>query len=244
MKLYLKLLIVFVLTATISCSENSDKKINSEVANQQITINNLQNIAENIANDANFSQENIELFINALTRFGGNKDSIVGKTVQQIIDEQNKFLKERSVEALKASASRINLFLNHTFTYIGISFDDADANKKINNIVFDLENSSDKEIKKVEGKLQFYSPHGELVRIFNISTATTIPVTSSDEKGIRFSMPFAHDENNQRDKIVRESRELSAVWTPTLIEFSDGTKLVDLVTETEQKQATKAETSN
>ncbi|MPM72198.1 hypothetical protein SDC9_119171 [bioreactor metagenome] len=30
--------------------------------------------------------------------------------------------------------------------------------------------------------------------------------------------------------ILRTATDLNAVWTPTLIEFTDGTKIVDLVT--------------
>lgn len=234
MKTFSKISLIFTLIIAISACKNDKNAINSEVANKKITIHNLQEIAEQVANDPNFSQENMELFINALTRLGAEKDSIVDKTVVELIENQRKFLRERTAEATINSCSRIALFINHKFEYIGISFNDTNESRKINEIIFDVTNISDKEIKKVEGELQFYLPRGELVKVFTISTATPIPA-SKDTNGVRFSMPFYHDGNSERDKIIRESRELSAVWTPTAIEFSDGSKMIDLTKQKEKQ---------
>lgn len=222
--------LIFALLVAISACQKDKNAISSEIANKKITIHNLQEIANQMKNDKNFSQENMELFINALTRLNGDKDSIVGKTVAQLINEQKNFLLSRTTDILEHSCARITFFLHHKFEYIGIRFNDSNKSQKINEIVFDLTNTSDKEIKKIEGVLQFYTPHGEIVKLFNISTASPIPV-SKDGNGIRFLMPFHHDANNERDKIIRASRELNAVWTPTLIEFADGSKIVDLISE-------------
>jgi hypothetical protein len=225
------LLDIFLLTIVvfIFASCNNNKKLNYEIANQKITNSNLITITEQIANDNSFKQEDIELFINAITRFGNERDSIIGKTVSQLIDEQRDFALNRVVETLKSSGARITLFLNHKFNYEGIKFDIDSQKRKINAIVFDITNTSDKEIKQVEGVLQFLTPYGELVKFFNIKTASLIPV-SKDGKGIIFSMPFLHDDNSPRDMLLRTSKDLSTVWTPTLIEFTDGTKIVDIAT--------------
>jgi len=220
-------LLIFCGFIFVACGDN--KKPNHKIANQKITNSNLITITEQIANDNSFSQEDIELFINAITRLGNDRDSIVGKTVSGLIAEQKKFVFNRIAETLKSSGARITLFLNHKFNYIGIKFEVDSLDRKINAIIFEVTNTADKEIKLIEGVLQFFTPHGELVKFFNLKTASPIPV-SEDEKVVVFSMPFLHDDNSQRDMMLRTSRDLSAVWTPTLIEFSDGSKIVDLAT--------------
>jgi len=209
----------------VSCTDS--KKPNPKIANQKITSSNLIAITEQIANDNSFKHEDIELFINAITRFGNDRDSIIGKTVSQLIAEQKKFAFNRVAETLKSSGARITLFLNHKFNYVGIKFEVDSLDRKINAIVFEVTNTSDKEIKLLEGVLQFFTPHGELVKFFNIKTASPIPV-SEDGTEVGFSMPFLHEDTSQRDMMLRTSRDLSAIWTPTLIEFSDGSKIVDI----------------
>jgi len=227
-----KFLSIIILTvvgfALFSCVDS--KKPNPKIANQKITNSNLITISEQIANDNSFAREDIELFINAITRLGNDRDSIVGKTVNQLIAEQKQFAFKRVTETLKSSGARITLFLNHKFNYVGIKFEEDSLNRKINSIVFEITNTSDKEIKLVEGVLQFFTQYGELVKFFNIKTASTIPISENGEP-IVFSMPFLHDDNSQRDMMIRTSRDLNAVWTPTLIEFSDGSKIVDLATQ-------------
>jgi hypothetical protein len=34
----------------------------------------------------------------------------------------------------------------------------------------------------------------------------------------------------RRDSLIRNQKDLTAVWTPTAIMFSDGTHIVDLIT--------------
>ncbi len=236
MNLKLLSLLVAAVVFFTACNNQKNDELTSPVAKEKITLHNLEDISNKIAADSSFSQENIEYFINAITRVGAEKDSLVGKTIAEIISSQKKFLKDRTIETLKNSGARISLFLNHTFHYAGINFNDADKNNKINNLVFDIKNTSDKVIKKVEGRLFFYTPNGELVKLYNLVTATEIPVNT--EKPMRFSMPFQHLEDNQRDKIIRESTNLRAVWTPTLIEFADGTKIEDKATKDDQFSAT------
>ena len=181
-----------------------------------------------MASCENLSNEDAELFINAITRVGNHKDSIVGKTILELINNQKQFVRERTNDILRNSGARISLFLNHKFEYIGIQFEDSDSKNKINNIVFEIQNTSDKPIKKIEGRLQFYTPNGELIKLYSLVTATEVPANS--DKATRFVMPFKHDESSNRDQIIRNSRNLSAIWTPTSIEFSDGSKIIDKAT--------------
>ncbi len=213
----------------VSCNKKDENISSSAIGKTKITLHNLEEVTAKLSNDKKVNTRDIELFINGLTRLGGVKDSIVGRTVADIVNSQEAFLKARASKVLENSGARINLFLNHNFKYVGIQFNDADPKNKINNIVFDVKNTSDKPIKKIAGRLNFYLPNGKLVKIYNLSTSTELP--NDAEKPMRFSMPFKNDDKSQRDKIVRTSKDLKAVWTPTLLEFSDGSKIVDKATE-------------
>jgi hypothetical protein len=230
MKILFKLLPLLVVVC-IFTSCNIDKDVlSSEIANTIITKSNLQTIADNIVKDNTISNANIELFVNAITRLGNYPDSLVGKSVGQLIQEQKNFAYKRDQDALVSASARIALFLNHKFNYAGLIFQDDDPKNKLNNIIFDVTNNSGKEIIKLTGILQFYTTAGEIVRAYDIETASPIPPTSSDKKPTRMGMPFKHEDGNIRDSLIRYSKDLSAIWTPTLIEFKDGTSIKDIAT--------------
>jgi 2-keto-3-deoxy-6-phosphogluconate aldolase len=115
--------------------------------------------------------------------------------------------------------------LNHQFRYRGIQFLDNDPTQLKNNVIFEITNTSDKEIKRIEGHLSFYDPQGRLVRVFSLATGVVIPPTTND-KALAFSMQFIHNPNSD-DTLIRTHRDYRAVWTPTIIEFSDGKVLED-----------------
>jgi hypothetical protein len=228
MKTFFKLLPLLVVVCIFTSCNNDKDVLSSEIANTVLTKSNLQTIADNIVKDNTISDSNIELFVNAITRLGNYPDSLIGKSVGQLIQEQKNFAYKRDQDALISASARIALFLNHKFIYAGIVFQDEDPENKLNNIVFDVTNNSGKEIKKLTGILQFYTPGGEIVRAYDIETASPIPPTSADGKPTRLGMPFKHENGNIRDSLIRYSKDLSAVWTPTLIEFKDGTSINDI----------------
>ena len=224
MNYILKLISLCFVAIMILNSCNDKQKLDTKIAKQQITKTNLAKISEEMQKTA--SNENIEYFVNAITRLGNTPDSIVGKTVSQLIEEQKKYHRDELGKTLLGTGARVELFLNHIFHYYGIQFLDDDPNQLRNNVVFDVTNISDKEIKRLEGHLSFYDPQGRLVRVFPLATGTSIPVTG-DEKSLRFAMPFIHNPNSD-DTLIRTRRDFQAIWTPKLIEFFDGTILEDI----------------
>ena len=216
-----------IIILLVSCGKN-DTSLESPALNEKITLHNIEDISKKISDDKNIKRADIELYINALTRLGSFQDSIIGKTPLELIKSQEEFLKNRDILVLNNTSSRMNLFLQHTFNYDGIQFNDTDKNNKINILVFSIKNISDKTIKKVKGMLSFYTQDGQIIKIFNLSTAQEIK--PNKEKPTQFSMSFKHDMNSERDNIIRTSRNLNAVWTPTLIEFTDNTKIIDKAT--------------
>lgn len=224
--IYTPILIIISSLLFLGCGKSS--KSDSAALNKKITLHNIEEITKEIIEDKNISSSDIELFINSITRLGATQDSILGKTAKELIDSQEDFLRDRDNEILSNTSTRINLFLQHLFKYEGITINDQDKNNRLNNIIFTIANTSDKPIKKIEGLLSFYSKDGQLIKIYSLSTATEIKPDKS--KPARFSMPFKHDITSERDNIIRTSRDLNAVWTPTLLVFSDGEKIIDKAT--------------
>ena len=220
----LKLISLCFVVALVFNSCDNKQKLDVKVANQVVTLSNLATISSDLKQFA--SDEEIELFINSITRLGNTPDSILGKTVAQLIEGQRNYYREELEKTLIGSGTRIELFLNHSFHYYGIQFLDEDPNQPKNNIIFDVTNRSDREIKRVEGNLSFYDPQGRLVRVFQMATGMPIPAEKGG-KTLRFQMSFVHNVKTA-DTLIRTRSDMQAVWTPKFIEFTDGTILEDI----------------
>ena len=153
MNYILKLISLCIVVLFVFNSCENKQQLDIKVANQIITLSNLATISSEIKQSA--SDEEIEFFINSLTRLGNTPDSIVGKTVAQLIEGQRKYYREELGKTLIGTGTRVELFLNHRFHYHGIQFLDEDPKQPKNNIVFDVSNISDKEIKRIEGNLSY-----------------------------------------------------------------------------------------
>jgi len=226
MKYIISLLLIAITLSSVS--QLYATSVPKLVANQTITHSNLSKISSDLKETA--SDEIIELFISAITRLGNTPDSILGKTVTQLIEEQKKHNREELEKTLIKAGARIELFLNHKFHYHGIQFLDEDTNKPMNNLIFDITNISDKGIKKIAGNLSFYSQQGHLVRVFQIVIDDPIPAEKGG-KTLTFGQAFLHD-TQTADILIRTSgQDMQTIWTPKLIEFVDGTKIEDITSE-------------
>ena len=212
----------FVIIAILNSCDDK-QTLDPKIANQQVTKTNLIELTSEMQSTA--SDEDIDFFVNAITRLGSTPDSIIGKTIKQLIDEQKEFYRSELEKTLLGTGARITLFLNHKFHYRGVQFIDDDPKQLKNNIVFEITNTSDVNIKRIEGHLSFYDPQGRIVRVFPLATGVEIPPTT-DDKALMFSMPFVHNPSTD-DTLIRTRRDFHAVWTPTIIEFSDGKIIED-----------------
>ena len=219
----LKLISLCIVAIVIFNGCDNKQTLNSEIANQVITKSNLADLSLEMQKNA--SNEDIEYFVNAITRLGNTTDSIVGKTIKQLIEEQKNYYRNELEKTLIGSGARISLFLNHKFVYRGIQFLDDDPKQFKNNVVFEITNTSERDIKRVEGHLSFYDPDGNLIRVFSLATGTVIPPTG-DDKALVFTMPFIHNPNTD-DTLIRTRKDFRAIWTPSIIEFTDGKILED-----------------
>lgn len=210
----LLILIGFVISA---CTKSEFS--NSTTMQEQITLHNLADIAQKVKNEPSFTKEEIELFTNGLIRLAVNKDSVIGKTVLDVVKSQKQFVRSQSAVFCERTASRVDLAVNHKFHYVGLQPRDDDK-QAVDVIVFEITNTSDKEIRNIQGALQFFTQDNQLVKIYNLKFDKQLKPSEME----RFGNPFMHDKNSQRDQVIRSSKNLKAIWNPTLIEFTDGTK--------------------
>lgn len=214
-----KIAIFLLLTSLVISACTKGEFSNSTTMQEQITLHNLGDISQKVKNEPSFTKEEIELFANGLVRLAANKDSVVGKTVLDIIKSQKQFVRSRSLSFCENTISRVDLALNHKFHYVGFQPRD-EGKQSVDVIVFEITNTSDKDIREVEGALQFYTQNNQLVKVYNLKFNK--PLKPGETQ--RFGNPFTHNPESQRDQVIRSSKDLKAVWNPTLIEFADGTK--------------------
>ena len=194
----------------------------SGIKNEKITLDNLSELADKAKDDDNLSKDEIASLINCLTRFSGMKDSVVGKTIGQILDKEMENNKANNFKLLKQTAIRSEMSMNYNLKYLGLApVLDSISKQPLNVIYFELTNNSIKDIKAITGLLQLINQQNQLIKQF--------PVTYKDAimagKTIKFYQAYTHNEKDSRDNMIRTDKNLIYLWNPESIEFTDGKKL-------------------
>lgn len=218
---YVKILLLSVVAMIFlnSCQQEQKSPILSEV----ITKENVAKLPGKISEDKLFSREEIDLFSTSLARMVMNKDTIIGKTVADLIAIESDLQRNNSMTNLSGSLARFEILQNHKFKYVGLLPKD-DTEQPMDIIVYELTNTSEKEIKNVAGALQFRNPVNQaVIKYYNINSADLLNnQTIKPGETKKLAYPYKHDNSNVRDSIMRISKNLHALWTPSSIEYSDG----------------------
>ncbi len=219
---FVKILLFSVAIAIIFIGCQTEKK--SPILDEVITKDNISKLTGKISSDKTFSREEIDLFATSLARMVINKDTVIGKTIAQIMDKERELMRNNSMTNLSSSLARFEILQNHQFKYIGLIPKD-DAQEPMDIIVYEMTNTSDKEIRNIAGSLQFRNPLNQaVIKLYNLNTADLLKdQTIKPKETKKFAYPFRHDNANVRDSIMRISKNLHALWTPSTIEYSDGT---------------------
>lgn len=213
--LFLMAALAFIFMA---CGEKESPNLD-----ETITKDNMDQVIEKLTKDESMKPEDVRMFIDGLTRIAAeDKKGFEGKTVEDIIDNQRALILENEVISMNQRFIRMKLAMNHKFGFLGIVPQDNDKGS-INFIFFEITNKSNKDIKNIQGALQFYSGQ-TLVKNFplvakNVLKGEVIKVGETK----RLAIPFQNDPASPRDKAIRDNlKQLTKVWQPTLIEFTDG----------------------
>jgi len=209
------LLVLFV----ISCSKESD----SPVLNEVISSSNLSDISTKIASDNKISREDLDYFSNGVARLSMiSADSLIGKTVKEVIEHQKKISYESSINSMKLATSRAQINLCQKFQIT--SFEPLDSADQLTNVIsFRISNLTDKKIVNLQGYLNFINASGQILKKFPINIKKALdPKQSYDLK----TPPYLHDLKNDNDVALRAQKgTLRSLWTPIYVEFEGGTKI-------------------
>ena len=99
--------------------------------------------------------------------------------------------------------------------------------KYINILVYTITNTADKDIKNIQGRLQFLNAQGAMIKSYPLDALKSLngKVIKTNET-FKLTSFFNHDPLSPRDRTIRgQLANLRPVWTATMIEFVDGTTL-------------------
>jgi hypothetical protein len=219
MKRLFGLLAITIISSILlfSCEQRT-----SPLMNEKINRENLVEIADKMVDDKSISQEEITLFAAGLQRYTGQSDSLIGKTVGELIKEQKEMLRDQTAKNLSQNINNVRLRLYHEFRYNGIFIADDEQRGDFNRVDYQITNLGDKPIKEITGALQFFNGQNQLVKQFNISTINKEPIPPGESKD--FQDLFAHRDSIPNDQMLRSPEmRFRAAWTPVKIEYTDGT---------------------
>ena len=217
----LKNIIFLIVTCSLLFACGRQKPV---IFKEKITEENLPSLYEKFKNDKSVSREDIDNFANGLSRTGLNRDSLFGKTVEEIIESQKDYNYGVSLAGLKTVLNVPEVAVSHTFQFLKLVEIDTvveSKNLEANVLYFKITNTSKKAISNLNGVINVYF-QSQLIKQFPVSVNQTINLGEYAE--LR-SLPYQHDENSPNDRAVRAGKSLSIVWQPYTVQFADGTKI-------------------
>lgn len=210
-------LLAITLFGLISCEQASHKT--PEFYKDTVTFDllaDLKNVLDENAKDLTLEDVN---YLNAAIRYYSPiKDSLVGKTIKELIDGQRERTLSTNINLAQATAFSTLFTQSIKFNIKDFQTVKQENGQELNVPTYQFQNISGKDIKKLSGVVDYYNGD-QLIKRFTIDIDKLIPA----EKTLNQPYPYNHDAKNQRDVFVRENfAKLRKVWIPTVIEFADG----------------------
>lgn len=204
--------------AFVSC-DNNNQVIE---LNTKITPENITNIVEKISANKDFDTEKIDLIINYFNNYSSYRDSLIGKTLNEIIESELK--KERINKNIIINQLSKNIAFNNTFAIVLDTIKAYDEEKKIpiNLFIYSMKNMGNKTIKSVNGFIEFYDGQNNLIKKYGVEFNYKL----LSGKTVSQQFPYDHDPNNPRDIYIRTSYKSTVIiWKPIKLVYEDGTIL-------------------
>lgn len=210
--------LALVLVFATSCEK---KKPASKLLNEKLAANNFFELVEKVSKDTLIPFEEIDFFTTGIARYNNFIDSLYGKTVKEIIDNE---------KTLRRKQSSINLITNSIQCFSRFRYDGWKPveieGTKYNIFTYTVSNISKIDIRKISGYLQFLTSANQLIRAYRINVEQTIKAGQYTQ----FQSTFKNEENNQNEaflvKALTENPQTIFVsWRPTYIELDNGQKI-------------------
>ncbi len=213
--------LAFFLLITLLIASCTESK--SPLLNQKLSKNNIISLSEKLNKDRLISNHQLEYFATGLNEMLANGDSLVGKSVENIISVGSKQKRKSILSSAVSNSSKAEISL--AISYRLNSFSPSDSEGNLQNVAsFIFQNNTDIDINKVEGTLEIrYKEHNKLLKNFPVLITDIIPAGKAIQKNIS----YIHDPNNNRDILLRQDlNKLIAVWVPKSVEFVSGKKII------------------
>lgn len=210
--------LALILVFAMSCEK---KKPSSQLLNEKLSAKNFFELVDKVSKDTLLSFEEIDFLTTGIARYNNFIDSLYGKTVKEIIDNEKDFRRRQS---------SINLVTNSVQCFSRFRYDGWKPveieGSKFNIFTYTVSNISKNDIKKINGYLQFLTSTNQLIRAYRINVDQTIKAGQYTQ----FQSTFKTDENNRNEaflvKALTENPQTIFVsWRPTYIELDNGQKI-------------------
>ncbi len=223
--LYNIISICFVAVILVSC--NQQAQLDPNIYDQKFTQDNIESLLKQVENDKSITREKIDLLAAGISRLTSLKrDTIIGKTLNDVINIEDNFFRQRSLATLRNQGVKVSLVQNHEFKFAGLIPRDT-LDKSFNLIVIEITNKGKKEMANIQGNLQFFDRNAQVVKSYPINIKNALngaKIASGETK--RVVIPYTNDKNNLRDAMMRNDlKNMSAVWVATMIEWADGSQI-------------------
>ncbi len=221
--------LAFLLLAGIILISCGGKK-ESPLLKEEITHENLDELAQKMQDDENLTTEEVSNFMTGLQRM--NNDSIVGRTVGEVIDRNIEFVNKATLQNALAIAKRKMLAVNHGFNFHGLMKDTTADGKLMFKLNYTVINKSEKILTGIKGRIEYRNNANQIVKA-HIIEVNDMNITGKSQQSL--SSQFPYNSENNRDQIVwNQGKALAPIWVPQQLNFSDGS-VVTILDEQQQQ---------
>ncbi len=224
---------LLIVASIYSCNQAEPK---SPLLKEVFTENNITELAKKIQHDEVMSLKDITLLNQGLARLGGVRDSVIGKTIGDIIASQEQLSRDVTVTGLKNTALKTEVNFTHTFKFEKFEMKDNEAEKVYANVMaFTIKNTSSQAITNLQGYINAVDQQNRVVKRFPVNIKKQIAAGIEEQI---ITPAYKHDINNQNDVFLRQNLQtLRAVWQPLAVTLADG-RTIDLTASVDQQPAT------
>lgn len=222
--------IAMISIALVSCQQKEESPIMKDVFNS----NNIGELVEKIKADDKISKEDLDYLTAGINRNINTLDSINGKTVGDIINLQKEMLMKSSINALTNTAIGASV----ASRYMGWEPDTTNPTA-ISGYKIYARNKGEKNIKRLFGRLNFFTNQKQVLGLFDVNLTVEIP--AGKETIILAKIAAGNQENGVNNvALIRKTLEeapntLFAQWQVLEVEYEDGSSIA--LTEKKKEEA-------
>lgn len=165
---------------------------------EKFTSSNFEQTVKKLADDNSVPTEDIAMLTNSLKRLSIYKDSIVGKTVGDLIKNEETYVRDYSKSQLLATANVAMVRVGTENKFIGIMPGKNQSGQDVNNLYFSFSNKMAKNLAALDGELVFYyrnNPQAQPTLLKAIPFNFRNEIAACTKDTLIFYEPFSENDN-------------------------------------------------